>query len=71
MADITLDEVVQLADKLTPEERQALIVHVQKHSHEDTAKEFDELFGLLVFDVDKWPEALTLRREDEYGDTDR
>lgn len=77
MADVTFTEVVQLAEKLTPEEQQALIVYLQEHSKSrngegrSVSKAFDEMFNLLVFDVGQWPEGMTLRREDEYGDDDR
>ena len=71
MADVTLNEVVQLAEKLTPEDQQALIAHLQEHAHKDIGKEFDRLFNLFVFDVGEWPQEITLRRKDEYGDSER
>ncbi len=77
MADVTFTEVVQLAEKLTPQEQQALIVYLQERSKshngeaKNVSKAFDEMFNLLVFDVGQWPEGMKLRREDEYGDDDR
>jgi hypothetical protein len=77
MADITFAEVARLAEKLTTEEQRALIKYLQERSQardgqsKSLSQKFDELFGFIIFDVGQWPEGLTLRREDEYGDSDR
>ncbi len=63
MADITFEELVEAAQKLTPDLQKALIEAIQPHSvREET---FREAFGLQVFDVGPWPDELTLRREDD------
>lgn len=75
MADVTFDEVWHLAEQLTPQEQKALIARleaeVQEHEAGQTQADFARTFGLLVFDTGAWPAALTLRREDEYGDDER
>lgn len=71
VTDANFTEVVRLAEQLTPEEQQALIMHLEEqflHRQEqirDTHRRFNETFDLLVFDVGAWPDGLTLRREDE------
>lgn len=68
MAAITFEDVVKLAEQLSPEERQALIEHLQM-SGKRRAKRPSEV--LQVFEVNAWGDAWTLRREDEYGDEER
>jgi hypothetical protein len=78
MADLTFDEVVHLAKQLTPEEQKALIAQLEAEVRQREARpsvstqdNFNQAFGLLLFDAGPWPSQLTLRREDEYGDTER
>ena len=73
MADITLSEILSLAEKLTPEEQRALIAHLETEArqrelaqHQTTHQDFERTLGLLVFDVGPWPAGMTLRREDEH-----
>lgn len=68
MSDLTLDHVLKLAEQLTPEEQQALVERLLAKRAE-TGKR--PPLDLLMFDVGPWPEALTLRREDEYGERER
>ena len=67
MSDINFDDVVKLADQLSPEEQQALLEHLQAKRKLPRRPPLD----LLVFDVGPWPEGMTLRREDEYDDDGR
>ena len=67
MESPTVDTLVQLAERLTEEEQielvrrvEALLPHRQRPSE-----------TLRVFHVDHFPEGMTLRREDEYGDDER
>ena len=78
MADMTFDEVLHLAEQLTPEEQKALIVRLEAEVRQreaelniSTQEDFNRTFDLLVFDAGPWPAELTLRREDEYGDSAR
>ncbi len=78
MADVTFDEVLHLAEQLTPEEQKALIAYlVTEVQHREagrtasTQDDFNRTFDLLVFDTGPWPTGLSLRREDEYGDEER
>ncbi len=64
----TFDEVVRLADQFSPSEKQALIDHSQS-ARKRRKKRPSEI--LHVFHVDVWPENMTLRHEDEYGDDSR
>ncbi len=60
-----LEEILDLSEQLTPEEKQILIKHLQT-----TIPSRRLPLQLLEFDV-AWPEHLTLRREDEYDDDGR
>ena len=78
MADVTFDEVVHLVNQLTPEEQKALIALLEAEVRQretqrniPTQDDFNQTFGLLVFDPGPWPAGLSLRREDEYEDTER
>ncbi len=70
MVHVKFEDVLELAEKLTPEEQQTLVARLEKQTHqsveltpEDLA--FEQTLGLLVFDVGPWPDQLTLRRADE------
>lgn len=63
---IPFETLVKLVEQLPQEERLALIERVQ---HRDQRRRVTD--DLLMFDVGPWPEELTLRREDEYGDSER
>jgi hypothetical protein len=71
MTDVTFEEVLHLAEQLTPADQQALIERLRQHQERDREHTFQQTFGLLVFDPGPWPDHLTLRREDEYGDDER
>lgn len=67
MATPTVETLIKLAEQLTEEEQvellhriEALIMPRQRPSE-----------TLFVFHVDTFPEGMTLRREDEYGDDER
>jgi hypothetical protein len=67
MAEALYTQVVKLAERLTPDERQALIEHLSVHQgHKKRPTE-----TLKVFTGTDWPQGMTLRREDEYGDDGR
>jgi hypothetical protein len=70
MVDGLFDEVVRLAEQLSPIEKRALVERLQASSPEKPNKVRPPL-NLLVFEVGSWPPDLTLRREDEYGDDGR
>jgi len=69
MGAMTVEQIVRAVEQLSPEEREALIERLRAtqlakaHVHPE--------LDLLVFDVGPWPDGLTLRREDEYGDDER
>lgn len=63
---IPFETLIELVEQLPPDQRSTLIERVQ---HKDQRKRLSE--QLLVFDVGAWPESMTLRREDEYGDDGR
>lgn len=72
MADIAFEEVAALAEQLTPKEQQALVERLQAKRGDVVQPSFKpRTLDLLVFDVGEWPEELTLRREDEYGEDER
>jgi hypothetical protein len=64
---IPYETLVELVEQLPEEQQRDLVARVQhkvaKHNR------FSE--QLLVFDVGDWPQGITLRREDEYGDDGR
>jgi hypothetical protein len=67
MGTPTVDTLVKLAQQLSVEEQVELIrrletLHPPRQRPSKTLK---------VFHVDHFPENLTLRREDEYGDDER
>lgn len=67
MTDITFEDVLELAEQLTPEEQDKLIAEL-------SAKRPARIRPPLNFPVDDlgpWPEGLSLRREDWYGDDER
>jgi hypothetical protein len=68
MTDATFEEVIKLAEQLTPEEQEALIEHLR--ASKQRAKQRPSA-TLTVFEVGVWPQGMTLRREDEYGDDGR
>ncbi|MDZ4768015.1 MAG: hypothetical protein SGJ24_02715 [Chloroflexota bacterium] len=63
---IPFETLVELVKQLPPDQRSTLIERVL---HKDQPKRLSE--QLLVFKVGAWPEGMTLRREDEYGDDGR
>lgn len=67
MAEVRFEEVVRQAEQLTPEEQDELIrwLEALRAPRQRPSK------TLRVFHVDHFPEHLTLRREDEYGDDER
>lgn len=67
MADITFEDILKFAEQLSPVERARLIAELQ-------AKRPSGKRPALIFPVDDlgaWPEGLSLRREDWYGDDER
>ena len=69
MAEIPLEQVYRAARRLAPEEQEALIERLRAERKAHAV--LDPTLSLLVFDVGPWPDGLTLRREDEYGDDQR
>jgi hypothetical protein len=63
---IPFETLVELVEQLPPEQRSTLIERVQRKNQPKRLSE-----QLLVFNVGAWPEGMTLRREDEYGDDGR
>ena len=69
MTDMTFEDVVRAAEQLSDEERIALIERLQ-----NSLKKRPGIRPALNFPVDDlgpWPEGLSLRREDMYGDDGR
>jgi hypothetical protein len=67
MADITFEDVLELAEQLTPEEQAKLIERL-------TTKPPPTKRPPLNFPVDDlgaWKDSFSLRREDWYGDDER
>ena len=67
MASLTVETLVKLAEQLTDDERVELLHRIeallpQRQRPSET---------LRVFHVEHFPEDMTLRREDEYGDDER
>ncbi|MBZ0299002.1 MAG: hypothetical protein K8J31_04640 [Anaerolineae bacterium] len=72
MAQVTYDEVLRLAEQLTPAEQQALIAHLQELAEHRalTDDEWDALFDSLKMNI--MPAAeFSLRRADWYDDDGR
>lgn len=69
MDTLSLEQVIKAAEQLTPAEQVSLISRLQ--ARQTARVEEMPSLGLLIFDVGPWPENLTLRREDEYGDQQR
>jgi hypothetical protein len=67
MESLTVDTLVRLAEQLSEDEQAELIrrLEVMRPPRQRPSK------TLRVFHVDHFPEHLTLRREDEYGDDGR
>ena len=70
MVDMTFEDVAKAAEQLSDEERAALIERLQASLAEPSGKK-RPLLDFPVDDLGPWPEALTLRREDLYGDDGR
>lgn len=72
MAHITYDEVVRLADQLSPEDQRALIVHLQAVAQQRPLSK-DEWKALFEASILKVPIAgdFSPRREDWYDDDGR
>ncbi len=72
MADVTYDDVVRLAEQLTPVEQRALIAHLQQvaRQRELSFKEWKILFEAMI---DHTPVVgdFSPRREDWYDDDGR
>jgi hypothetical protein len=63
----TVDTLVRLIEQLSEEEQEELVRRVEAlRSPRQRPSQ-----TLRVFHVDHFPENLTLRREDEYGDDER
>jgi hypothetical protein len=73
MVSIFYDEVVSLAEKLTPEEREALGKRLLEKPEKPkmSAEEFRQWFESLAFDAGAVLEGYSDRREDWYGDDGR
>jgi hypothetical protein len=63
---ITLDQVIHLVNQLTPDEQEKLTEYLELQK-----KKRSILDDIPVVDVGPWPEGLSLRREDMYGDDER
>lgn len=67
MADITFEDVVKFAEQLTPEEQEKLIARLESQRVRGKRPSLN----FPVDDLGAWPEGLSLRREDWYGDDGR
>jgi hypothetical protein len=69
MANITFDEVVKLAEQLSPDDQKALISHLQQlaHHRELTFHERRQLLEASILSIPVVNEP-SLRREDWYDD---
>jgi hypothetical protein len=67
MESLTVETLVRLAEQLSDDEQAELIRRLEalRPPHQRPSQ------SLRVFHVDYFPENLTLRREDEYGDGER
>jgi hypothetical protein len=63
---ITLDQVIHLVNQLTPDEQEKLTEYLELQK-----KKRSILDDIPVVDVGPWPEGLSLRREDMYGNNER
>ena len=72
MAQVTYDEVVRLAEQLSPVEQQALIAHLQETAKHRklTKEEWLALFDSMKVSIPLGKD-FSLRREDWYGDDGR
>jgi hypothetical protein len=64
MAGIRFEDVLELAEQLTPEEQKQLIEALQTKS----APRKRPPLNFPVDDLGAWPESLSLRREERYID---
>lgn len=67
MADITFEDVLELAEQLTPEEQDKLIAELSAKRPSRTRPPLN----FPVDDLGPWLEGLSLHREDWYGDGER
>jgi hypothetical protein len=63
----TVESLVRLAEQLTEAEQAELVRRLEALR----APRQRPTLTLRVFHVDAWPNDMTLRREDEYGDDER
>lgn len=73
MTQGTYEQVVRLAEQLTPREQIALVTHLQHlmQQRELTPAERKTLFATLIADLGPVAPDVSLRREDWYGDDER
>lgn len=73
MAQIIYTEVVRLAEQLTPEEQDALAMHLQEiaQRRQLTKDERKALFESMIVDLGTVSSDFSFRREDWYGDDGR
>jgi hypothetical protein len=64
---IPYETLVELVSQLPPQQQRTLIERLQAQ----TPKSARLSERLMIFDRGEWPETVTLRREDEYGDDGR
>jgi hypothetical protein len=64
---LTVDTLVKLAEQLSEAEQEELIRRLEglRQPYQRPSQ------TLHIFHIDKFPEHMTLRREDEYGDDER
>jgi len=72
MADITYEDVLKMAERLTPEEQTMLVVHLLEVAKERdlTKEEREALFKAIMIDIPILNEP-SPRREDWYDDDGR
>lgn len=68
MESLTIDTLVQLAEQLNEDEQDELIRRLETLRPPPRQRPSETL---RTFHVEHFPEHLTLRREDEYGDEQR
>ena len=68
MAEMTFDEVYEAAKRLPPEQQEELVRRLSPESNKGAKRLVD---ALPLDNVGPWPDALSLRRKDMYGDDGR
>ena len=72
MVEVTYQQVIRLAEQLTPQEQRALVAYLQDlRRHGLTKEERLSLFESLITDLGPVAPDSSFRREDWYSDDER